>query len=217
MDDPRYFGTYARINAPTTDFNAALMGRDNMIGDIYDIDFVVENGTTTAWMRNRFGANVACFDEDMSYKLQILQAQGRVTKALLSFVAFTEETDDEPRCYWGEAAIISYMDRYEEAFSAYIAKISERMGNAIRPTMDLSPAAIDKIIETNGTWQPKDTVPLPEGKGTKFAITKSRRTIGDNLVEQGRQNNIGCYIFGYGAIIVFIVLIVLLIKALLGF
>lgn len=219
MEDPRFYGTYARFEVPATDQVGALMGRDNIVGDQYEIVIKYgEGGTqgTHAWMHNRFGADIAFFDEETSYKLQVLLAQDKTVKAILSFVAATEQ-EDGTSLFWGEAAIVAYDKRYESEFETFIQKICDKMSDAVRPDIALSPSGIDQVISSKGAWMPEGTVPMPEGKSRAYALLKDDRSIGDKLVEQGRKGNPGCYVFGYGAIAFFIIAIILVVKNFFGF
>ena len=62
MADIPYFGTYARFDTASKKDAAVLLGADNLVGDVFDIEFVTEDGVRTAWMKNRFGAMVGFFE-----------------------------------------------------------------------------------------------------------------------------------------------------------
>ena len=89
MQQDCYFGTYARFETSSKKEGSALVGADNLVGDRFDIEFLTEDGVTTAWMRNRFGALAGFFDENLSRRLAIMKARGWKLQALLSFVAYT--------------------------------------------------------------------------------------------------------------------------------
>ena len=49
-----YTGFYARFDTPSKKDAAVLLGADNLVGDLFDVEFVTEEGTAVAWMVNRF-------------------------------------------------------------------------------------------------------------------------------------------------------------------
>ena len=66
----------------------------------------------------------------------------------------------------------------------------------IRPEVDLGEQGVKQILESNGTWSPAKTVPLPTKKpGT--VIMKGRRKMSEKLIEQGRKGNKGCYVVSW--------------------
>lgn len=202
MSDSIYFGSYERFDTVSKKDAAQLLGADNLVGDVYEIEFSAEDGQQRAWMKNRFEARVGYFNDELSRKLSIYHARGWRIVALLSLVAFTDTP--EPGIYWGEAALISY-DPRKKAFDAYVTKLSSRLSEGNRPTVELSQQGIKQVLESNGTWAPSKLLPSPEKKsGT--AYIKTRRSYKEKLIEQGRAGNKGCY---FGSILSFIVLIFL--------
>ena len=165
MQAERYFGTYARFNTLSKKDAAILLGADNPIGDVFEIVFQTDNGVSTAWMKNRFGALIGFLDAELSRQLSILAAREWKLQALLSFVAFTDHP--EPGHYWGQVAIICY-------------------------DSNLGEQGVEQVISSNGNWTPKQTVAFPP-KEAGTVIMKSRRKMSEKLIEQGRKGNKGCY------------------------
>ena len=62
MQAERYFGTYARFETASKREAAALLGADNLVGDMFEIVFETEAGTSVAWLRNRFGGMIGYCD-----------------------------------------------------------------------------------------------------------------------------------------------------------
>mgnify|MGYP000388107790 CR=1 FL=1 len=115
-------------------------------------------------------------------------------QALLSFVAFTDSP--EPGEYWGEVAILCFSPEHEQAFTTFAGNVAQRLMEGIRPEVDLGEQGIKQILDSNGTWSPSKTVPLPTKKpGT--VIMKGRRKMSERLIEQGRKGNKGCYIVSW--------------------
>ena len=75
MQAERYFGTYARFDTLSKKDAAILLGADNPIGDVFEIVFQTDNGVSTAWMKNRFGALIGFLDAELSRQLSILAAR----------------------------------------------------------------------------------------------------------------------------------------------
>lgn len=195
-----YSGSYERFDTVSKKEASVLMGADNLVGDRFAIEFKTDNGTTVAWMKNKFGALVGYFNPEVSRQLQIYQARGWSLVALLSFVAYTDTP--EPGKYWGEAAIICYDPRRNpDALEAFISTIGSMMQDSLRPDVSLGQDGIDHVIDSNGTWRPSARVPLPD-KERGMAILKRRRKVSENLIEQGRAGNKGCYAISWAFIAV---------------
>lgn len=194
MPDIPYFGTYARFDTLSKKDAAALIGADNLVGDVFDIEFITEDGLRTAWMKNRFGELVGYFEPGISRELSLCEAKNLKLQALLSFVAYSEKPD--PGEYWGEAALICYSPNDAEAFECFTGNIAKRMMDSIRPEVDLGEQGYAKVIETKGEWKPTKTVPIP-AKKTGVAMLKVRRSASEKMIEQGRKGNKGCYIISW--------------------
>ncbi|MDJ1649976.1 MULTISPECIES: hypothetical protein [Gordonibacter] len=190
-----YVGFYARFNTLSKKDAAALLGADNLVGDVFEIIFDTnEEGETVAWMKNRFGSLVGFFDADTTRRLRILNAREWHLKAILSFVAFTDHP--EPGHYWGEAAIICYSPVYEAEFTTFIEGLAPRIADGVRPDVDLGEQGAQQVIESGGLWSPTKTMPFP-AKQQGTVIMKSRRKMSEKLIEQGRKGNKGCYVVSW--------------------
>lgn len=209
----RYFGKYVDFRTAAKADAGPLLGASNAVGDIYDIDIDIEDGTHKAWLVSRFEERVGYFDAEFSRKLSLLSADGLQLRAILSFVAFTDHPDEGH--YWGQAAVICYSAAYEAEFDHFIANVATKIGQDVRPRIDLGEDAVNHIIESNGEWMPKQTVSLPDvGKG--MAIIKRRRSVTDKLIEQGRAGNKGCYVLSWVFLLALVALIVFGAKSCFG-
>lgn len=210
---PRYFGKYVDFQTDSKADAAPLLGANNAVGDIYDIDIDINEGAHKAWLVSQFGDRVGYFDADFSRKLSLLAADGLQLRGILSFVAFTDHPDEGH--YWGQAAVICYSAAYEAEFDHFIANVAAKIGQDVRPRIDLGEDAVNHIIESNGEWMPKQTVSLPDvGKG--MAIIKRRRSVTDKLIEQGRAGNKGCYVLSWVFLLALVALIVFGAKSCFG-
>lgn len=190
MQAERYFGTYTRFDTLSKKDAAALLGADNLIGDIFDIVFQTEDGVSTAWIKNRFGALIGFFDAPFSHKLNVLAARDWKLQAVLSFVAFTDHP--EPGHYWGQVAVMCFDPSLEQVLTPFITSTAQRIADGVRPEVDLGEQGIDQVVSSNGAWTPKKTIAFP-AKETGTVIMKSRRKMSEKLIEQGRKGNKGCY------------------------
>lgn len=186
-----YAGAYKRFDTVSKKEASALVGADNLVGDRFSIEFKVENGVVTAWMKNKFDALVGYFNPEVSRQLQIYDARGWKITALMSFVAYVDTPS--PGEYWGEAALICYDPRREaEAFENFISTVGGMLEEAIRPDISLSNDGVSHVIETNGSWKPTARVPFPD-KEQGMVILKRSRKFSESMIEQGRAGNKGCY------------------------
>lgn len=208
-----YFGRYVRFEVPVKKDAGVLLGADNMVGDIYDIQCEIADGAHTAFLVNRFGQKPGCFEPDVSREVSLMQAKGLVCKAILSFVAFTDHPGEGH--YWGEVALICYNPAYEAAFLKFITTVSRRMGDGIRTKVDFGSDGVEHIIASDGEWVPAQTIPMPD-KDKGMAIMKSRRKISDKLIEQGRRGNKGCYVISWAFLLAVVALAIFGIKACTG-
>lgn len=204
MSQP-YFGAYETFDTASKDMGGALMGADNAVGDVYTIDIELGEDGHTAWLVNQFGKRIGFFAPVFSRKLSVLAAEGLQLRAVLSYVAFSNEP--APGHYWGEAAVIAYAPAYADAFEKFIAQVSERMADGVRTKVDFKGEGVDNIIESDGAWMPKQTESMPK-KSKGSAILKSRKSMTDKVVSAGRAGKTGCYIASWAFIIVIAALIV---------
>jgi hypothetical protein len=198
-----YEGFYARYETPSKGVGSLLTGPDNLIGDEYEVEFKTEDNRYVAWLKNKFGAEIGYLDVDGSRRVQLASGRGMKIKALLSFVAYSDEPD--PGLYWGEMAIICYNPAYEAEMDAFIKRIGARMAEGVRPKIDLKGQAVKKIFD-EPDWVPSETVPLPEKKNG-MAVLKDRRSFSEKMIEQGRARNKGCYVVSWAFIIIVVLVI----------
>ena len=210
MQAERYFGAYVRFDTKSKKDAAALLGADNLVGDVFEVVFETEDGVNVAWMKNRFGAWIGYFDASLSRQLSILQARGWRLQAILSFVAFTDSP--EPGHYWGQAALICYDSELGQAFDPFIAGVASRLMDGVRPEVELGDQAVASIVESKGAWQPKKTVAFPK-KQNGTVIMKSRLKMSEKLIEQGRKGNKGCYAVSWIFLLLLVALVLFGLKS----
>ena len=204
-----YQGFYARFETFSKKDSGTLEGADTLIGDEFRFEFVSEDGVGRIVLKNKFDAQVGYFDENDSHKIRLLQAREWKIHILMSLLAYSSEP--APGHYWGEMCVIAYHPSLEEPMGVFVDGIKEMLGQGLRPQIDLNESAVDTIVKQNGDWKPNDRVPLPEKK-ENMAIIKSKRSVSEKLVEEGRKGKIGCYIVSYAFIVVIVALIVLILH-----
>lgn len=205
MSEIGYFATYARFETESKEAAAAFLGADNIIGDAFSIEQEYVEGKRTAWIVNPFGKRMGFIDEKTAEKIDLCNAKGWNTVALLALVAFSEKP--EPGLYWGEVLIVSYDPEYEVAFSTFIENIGTQLGNGVRPDVSLGRDSLKKVVDSQGSWLPSGRVPLPKKeKGT--AWVKTQRTGTERLVKQARKGNVGCTVISWIILLALVALIV---------
>lgn len=206
----RYFGTYQTFQTIDKRAAADLIGADNLVGDLYQIECTIEEGVQKAWLVNKFGKRAGYFDPQFSRQMSILKAQNMTLVGLLSFVAYTDHPD--PGHYWGKAAVIAYDPKYADDFQPFVQGVAKLMRKGARPVLNLQEKAVDQVIQSHGEWLPKDRVPLPAPeKGT--ALVKTRQSPTDRLVEESRKGNKGCYLLSWLFLLALVALVIFGLKS----
>ena len=210
--DYSYEGFYARFDALSQKEGALLAGKDNLVGDDYEIVIKTDGGTNTAWAKNRFGVEVGYFDADTSRRLALARGRGQNIRAVLALVAFTETL--EPSHYWGQMALFCYNPAYAAEMDAFVDRCAAKLADGVRPKIDLGSQGVEKIFKETD-WVPEETTPLPnKEKGT--AVVKDHLTVSEKVVEQGRAGNKGCYAISWAIYAVLAVAVVYFIAHLIG-
>lgn len=208
-----YEGFYARFETESKAQGSLLMGPDHIVGDDYEVYFKTnEEGRVVACIRNKFGAESGFFDVDTSRKLQLANAREQTIRAILSYVAYSDEPD--PGLYWGQMALFCFSHRYADEMNAFIDRVAAKIGDGTRPAIDLGSQAVSKLLE-DPTWMPNETMPLPQ-KEVGSAVLKDHQTMSEKMIEQGRAGNKGCYAVSILFIVVVVVAIVLAVLNFIG-
>lgn len=207
------YSAYARFETLSRNEGAALMGANHLIGDIYTLEAeLLEDRSYRYWMVNRFGAKVCFLAADQEARVQNLLARQWTVRALLSFVALSQEPDS----YWGEVILLANDPHYDEAFNTFALNLRELMAKGIRPAVDFTEQAARQIIASKGSWLPADRVGAPKvDKGS--ALVKTSRSASENMIEAGRQGRTGCYAATWVIWIVVAVAVIAGAAKLLGF
>ena len=210
MSSIGFFGTYARFVTPDKSNAAAFLGADNVIGDAFTVEMDYSEGKRIAYIVNPFGVRMGTIDEKIASQIDICEARGWKTVALLALVAYTEEP--KPGYYWGEVALISYDPAYEEAFSNFVTQFGKKLGSGIRGSLDIGPQSLNEIVTSKGAWFPTSRHPLPEKKkGTAFVKTERSNT--ERLVDQARKGNKGCMALSWAFLLALVALIVFVLHS----
>ena len=209
-----YFAQYCTFKTADKTSGSYLLSADSLVGDIFDIVFDVVDNRQQAQLQNRFGYIVGYFDQHITHKLLLCQAEGWELHAILSMVIYGQQDSDS--FYWGEAAIMCFSPRYSDEFTTFMNGIAKQIRGGRRPVVDLKASTVNNIIENKGNWVIKDREP-------KFKVTPGNIVVKDHLkfdellVEQARRKNIGCMIIGWAFIIAVVLLVLYIIRWFLPF
>ena len=208
------FAQYCTFQTADKDSGGYLLSADSLVGDLFDITFKTQDGVQTAFLNNRFGHEVGYFDRNITHKLLLFQADGWELHAILSAVFFSER--DGGGYYWGEVALVCFSKRYSQEFTTFMEGISSQIRTSKRPALNLKPQTINNILESGGTWIPKDREPKRTMKeGT--VVIKDYLKYDERLIEMARNRNIGCFIIGWAFIFALVAMALYIIWSLLPF
>lgn len=201
----RYFGDYERFDTTGKDMGGRLLSADNLVGDEYHIEIELDEEGHRAWLVNRFDQRVGHFSPVFSRKLSVMAAEGMELRAVLAFVAFS--TEPEPGHYWGQAAVFAFAPAYEAPFEQFIANVGKQLGEGVRPAVRFDAEAVDRIIDSGGSWMPSKTLPAAKVESGTM-IMKDKLSMMDKAVEAGRARKVGCYVVSVLFIIVVVALVI---------
>jgi len=205
-----YFGTYCRFTTKGKKDGSVLTGADNLVGDVFDIVFQTEEDCQTAWIKNRFGAVIGCFDKEATQQLLLCQARKWKLQAILVSVYYTEKP--APGSYWGEVAIVCYSPHDALAFDRFLHGIGSLINEGVRPDIDLGRTGFEHVVSSDGEWVPEGRVPkMDPGPGS--ILLKSHLTFNEKMIEKARHRNPGCLFAGWVFLFAIIVLAVFALKS----
>lgn len=187
--DIGFWGTYARYDTDDKEAATQLLTSNNVIGHPFTIESSYDQGKRTTWIVNPFGQVMGHIKNSIGEQIDVLDAKGWKTVALLASVAFTEEP--APGSYWGEVAIVSYDPEHEEEFSVFVSELSEMLGEGIRPSLNIGQGALREMLAAGGKWRPSGREPLPKLKKGS-AYVKTERSSEEQLVDVARRHPTGC-------------------------
>lgn len=192
-----YFAQYCTFKTDGREGGGYLLSADSLVGDLFDIVFEQVDGQRTACLHNKFGYRVGRFDQQITHKLLLCQADGWILHAILSAVFFSESK--KSGYYWGEVALICYARRYAQEFDAFTDAICKQLRSGKRPLISLKQQDISTVLGSKGTWLPKDREPKRKLEpGT--VVVKDYLKYDERLVEMAREKNIGCMVIGWAFI-----------------
>ncbi len=195
-------GFYSRFD--TNSKNAALLtGADVLVGDEFTYKYKDFEGSTIAYLVNKFDTEIGFFNAQTTRQLQLYDARGWTVRILLSFVAYSDHP--EPGGYWGQVALLCYPTENAELFEPFVKKTAEAFAEGKRVDVNIGVQGVRNLVESNGEWFTTATTPLPEFE-TGTVMMKSRQSFSEKMIEQGRAKNKGCYAVSWAFIIALIAL-----------
>ena len=206
-----YFAGYYEFHCPSKKDAAFLLGADTLVGDALSLT-LAKNNTLNPYIElyNKYQKLVGIItDEHLIERVKLASAENLRVSCLLSFVAYTDHPN--PGYYWGQVALFIY-DTTQQAYVIFENTIAQELKKGIRPDISLSHDGMHHVESSNGTWVPRGRISLPQ-KQQGMALMKTRRSLSENLIEQGRAGNKGCYVVSWIFLLALVTLVVLLVKA----
>ena len=188
-----------------------LLGADNIIGDEYFISFE-NNNDIVAKLTNRFYKTPLQFNHNDSRELYLIKNKGVNLRAYLSLVGFSEGNGNNN--YWAEFFIIGFKKSKLKADTQFFSILSNKLAEGIKPDLNLSKVQIEKFYLDNSFFPSACMKFQKPEKGTVYL--KKRKKLSENFIEMARKRNIGCYIFGWAFLLLFVALSILTIKSFIG-
>ncbi|MDO5329375.1 MAG: hypothetical protein Q4E88_04700 [Coriobacteriia bacterium] len=202
MKTTEAFSKYINFTSKGKKQTAHLCSSNSIIGDNFTL-----SGKT---ILNKFNQDIGEVDADIAREISILKNKNFTINIYLTFVAYSDGG-----AHWGEILIIAH-DPKIGAFKIFCDLIQKRLEQGNRPKFEIDKFTVNKIIETNGKWQPKELMPKPKLEEGQ-AIIKSKMGFLDKLVEAARDKNPGCYVGSIFFLMMVAGLIFCLIMGVFGF
>jgi hypothetical protein len=187
--DDVYRGFYARFTPQNAEGMRYLGGAWGVVGAELELGALADGLGFVA----PDGVQVALLDESLAAKLGELRERDWVIHCILAFTIYRAED----HALAGEFACICYHSQLAEeqksALETFIGNITDRMGSAFRPGLELTQEQFVRVIESGGDWFLTKEVPWPSmPKGSVFY--RRRRTLNDRLISAAVRGNKGCVI-----------------------
>lgn len=211
-----YYAEYCSFKTTDKTSGAHLIGADSLVGDRLKIVFKPnQDNDMVAWVYNKFDKEVGVFDNRISRRLQLCQADGWEIHAVLSAVLVSTGEDGGAH-YSGEAAVMCFSKRHSEEFNTFLNGVAGKIAEGTRPALSLKAPAIKNVIESHGQWLPRDNEPKRKlSKGE--AVVKDHLKQDEKMIELARKGNPGCMAVGWGFIILLVLGAIWLLNSFLHF
>lgn len=207
--DSGYYGTYERLEDIGPDESARLRGNATVIGQRMSIELVEdEDGERHAVVIAGTTGRVGELPPQVANHLFRTRERGWTCFAALSYVWY----DGSQNSYCGEVAVIAYSPERAELIERYATNLLARIAKGEHPTPRLSEHDLNKLVESNGTWNEAKSVAPPKfKKESKCAPYQTRRTLGAALAASAAEGNVGCKVgtFLFYAVVAAIVILVI--------
>ena len=207
-----YEGYFAAFKSVDKSEGAILLGADCIVGDRCTVQLVTEDGKTTAWVFNKFEGRMGYLDEIATRRQQLAEARGLETVVYLSSVFYADQP--EPGYYGGEIAVIHIAPDKRAAFDAFCSYVGEKLADGMKPAIELSDPEVNAVL-ADPQWHPAVTPATGTPVEGGIAL-KSRQTLSEKIVEQGRKKNPGCYIISIAFLAAIAVGVIFLVMQLVG-
>ena len=210
MQNIAYFGRYYRFNTLNKKDSVLLISPDCIIGDTYSIEIELSEHGRRAWIINPFKDRIGFLDETSSLEISEYLARDYTLVAFLSFVAFTESP--EGGYYWGEIAVIGYKNSSKVFVKPFSERVAKLISEGTRPDLELSDQGLKQLQDNPNSWMTSKRNPIPKMKKGS-ALVKTKKSIGDYFIQQGRAKNKGCYFLSWLFILAAVTLVLFSLKS----
>ena len=200
--DSGYYGTYEQLENIGPDESARLRGNATVIGQRLSIELLEdEDGERCARV---IAGTTSCIGELPSQVVNHLfrtKERGWSCFAALSYIWF----DGSQNLYIGEVAVIAYSPERAEIIERYATNLLDRISKGEHPTPRLSDHDLNRLVESNGTWNDAKSVSPPKfKKGSNCVPYQTKRTFATSLASSAAAGKAGCKV---GTFLVYAVLL----------
>ena len=151
---------YARFETESKEDAAAFLGADNIIGDAFSIEQEYVDGKRTAWIVNPFGKRMGTIDEKTAEKVDLCNAKGWNTVALLHSLLFTGKALNQA-LYWGSGSYHFLRPGNMKSLSLRYRKCRKAARRGIRPDVSLGRDSLRRLSKLRANGFLRDAFPSP--------------------------------------------------------
>lgn len=179
-----YVGEYLLIDQVNKQESAALASTSSVIGMPVRLEFLAADKSVR--VMTPAGDSLGVAHPANKLHLQEALESGWPLHAWLSFVYY----DAAASLYKGEIAYLFYnlkpgMQQEKAALEAYAGRVAGLLKSGERPRLSLTGTQYKQVLESEGSWEHPDRVPLPISgrRGSKTVVFKRKMTLADRLAQ----------------------------------
>ena len=117
------------------------------------------------------------------------QERGWTCFAALSYIWYNAVE----KTYGGEVAVIAYSPERAQIIERYATNLLERIAKGDHPTPRLSDHDLNRLVESDGTWNDAKEVAPPKFKKADHCVPyQTKRTLASSLSASAAEGKMGC-------------------------